>query len=426
MKEKVRIAQMSDLHFSAGNLAESDRCFGHAVTQAIEKNVTAAVITGDSTDHAMDAHSPAIRALASHIQRLADHCPVLLLQGTFSHEPPGLLKVFSLVGAKYPITIAEKIGTFGLIPGEAFEPINPEREYALVVHALPTMNKADVAALTAKGVGEASIHAGEIVSSVLQSWAPVNNQLRLKGVPSMVISHGTVLNCLSEHGVPMAGVDHEFGVGSLFAANADAVALGHIHKQQDWKQSVHGFSQVIAYAGSIGRFHHGEDGDKYWLEWCMQAGLTDYVAHVTPSRRTVDLFFDGPPDMDEIRRVASECEGAYVRVRYALDEEHRQSVDREAIKAALGGAAGVQIESKILVIERSRSKGISTTASLAEKMAKWCEATETSVAPMQERLSLLMNEGIESIVKNAVADQPEKPEIADFEDSVAHTIELLA
>lgn len=157
----------------------------------------------------------------------------------------------------------------------------------------------------------------------------------------------------------------------------------------------------------------------------MEAGQTDYVAHATPSRRTVDLFFDGPPDMDEIRRVATECDGAYVRVRYAVDDEHRQSVDREAIKAALGGAAGIQIESKILVVERSRSKGISTTPSLAEKMAKWCEATETSVVPMQERLALLMNEGIESIVKNAVADQPEKQEIAEFDESVAHTIELL-
>lgn len=415
MNKKVTIAQMSDLHFSGDNLAESERCFGHAVTQAIERKVTCAIITGDSTDHAMDAHVPAIRALANHIKRLADHCPVLLLQGTFSHEPPGLLAIFSLLGARHRITVADKIGSFGLIAGDCFELVDAKNRshdyYDLVIHALPTLNKADIAALTSKEVGEASAHVGEIVNSVLQSWGPVNNGLRQSGIASMVISHGTVLNCLSEHGVPMAGVDHEFGVGSLFSARADAVALGHIHKHQAWRQDTLGFSQVIAYAGSIGRFHHGEEGDKHWLEWCMEAGTTDFTAHITPSRRTVDLFFDGPPDMEELRRVASTCEGAYVRVRYAVDEEHRQSVDREAIKAALAGAAGVQIEGKTLVIERSRSKGISTAPSLAEKLGKWCEATQTEGSPMLERLSKLMNEGADTIVKDAVRQEEDALEL---------------
>ena len=98
VKKRISIAQMSDLHYSAGNLAESDRCFSAAVSQAIAARVDCAIITGDSTDHAMDAHSPAIEALAKQLQRLADHCPVLMLQGTFSHEPPGLLKMLAMVG----------------------------------------------------------------------------------------------------------------------------------------------------------------------------------------------------------------------------------------------------------------------------------------------------------------------------------------
>ncbi|UUZ66270.1 hypothetical protein LP417_35225 (plasmid) [Polaromonas sp. P1-6] len=101
-KENLRVAQMSDLHYCATNIEEADRCFTAAVTGAIENKVHCALITGDSTDHAMDAHSPALVALAKQIQRLANHCPVLMLQGTFSHEPPGLLRMLSLVGAKHP------------------------------------------------------------------------------------------------------------------------------------------------------------------------------------------------------------------------------------------------------------------------------------------------------------------------------------
>lgn len=83
----MKLAHMSDLHYSATHLAESNRCFGAAVSHAIEIGVQAAVITGDATDHALDAHEPAFRELAKQIQRLANHCPVLMLQGTFSHEP---------------------------------------------------------------------------------------------------------------------------------------------------------------------------------------------------------------------------------------------------------------------------------------------------------------------------------------------------
>jgi exonuclease SbcD len=32
----------------------------------------------------------------------------------------------------------------------------------------------------------------------------------------------------------MAGFDHEFTTGSLFAAGAQAVLLGHIHRHQLW------------------------------------------------------------------------------------------------------------------------------------------------------------------------------------------------
>lgn len=397
----LKCAQMSDLHYCAGNLIESDRCFTAAVSQAIANNVDCALITGDSTDHAMDAHSPAIVALAKQIQRLANHCPVLMLQGTFSHEPPGLLKMLSLIGAKYPITVADRIGSFGLLQ-DRFELVEPSTEYRLVVSAVPTLNKADIAALSSDSVGSAAIEAGRIIAEVLASLAPMNRCLRSKGIPTMVISHGTVLNCMTEHGVPMAGADHEFGAGALFSANADAVALGHIHKHQLWRTELNGSQQVIAYAGSIGRFHHGEVDDKVWLEWCLQAGNPQFTAHPTPARRTIDLFFDGPPDLEKIRAAAEQCKGAFVRVRYEVDQEHRQGVDRAAIKAILGSALDVQIEGKTLVIERIRAKGISTAPSLAEKLSKWCEATATPREGLTDRLSALQNSDATSVVKDIV------------------------
>lgn len=225
----------------------------------------------------------------------------------------------------------------------------------------------------------------------------------------MVISHGTVINCMTEHGVPMAGQDHEFGVGALFASQADAVALGHIHKHQYWESMAHGHKQIIAYAGSIGRFHHGEEGDKYWLRWTLIAGDSGFNACVTPSRRTIDFSFSGVPDLDALRAAASSCEGAYVRVRYEVDEEHRAAVDRSAIKAILEGCAGIQIEGKTLVIERSRAAGISTEKDVHQKLLKWGLSTQTPTEALSERLTMLQNSTVEDIAVKVISSLPSAP-----------------
>jgi exonuclease SbcD len=73
---------------------------------------------------------------------------------------------------------------------------------------------------------------------------------------------------VTEHGVPMAGFDHEFTTTSLFSAGVQAFMLGHIHKHQSWDDS----GRVIAYAGSIGRFHHGELDAKGFLQWEGRGG----------------------------------------------------------------------------------------------------------------------------------------------------------
>lgn len=394
----IKIAQFSDIHYSAVNLDEADRCLTAAVGQAIDSNVDCAIFTGDSTDAAMNAHQPSIRALAAQVQRMANHCPVLMLQGTFSHEPKGLLAMIAMVGAKYPIMVAETIGTWGLTLS-GFEPVKGDGEYSLLVHALPTLNKADIAAMTSNHVGESANMTRNLVVQVLESWAPVNNLARAKGVPTMVISHGTVVNSISEHGVPMAGSDHEFSVASLFSAQADAVALGHIHLHQHWMASDNGHRQLIAYAGSLGRYHYGEVGDKYWLEWCMEAGNPEFIAHATPSRQNIDMDFVGPPDMEIIQDRADECAGAYVRIRYEVDQEIRHTVSHSAIKKILEKAAHVQIEGKTLIIQRQRASGISKI-SLPEKLRMWCEKTASPGGQaLQDRLETMLHTDAKSAAK---------------------------
>lgn len=385
----LKILHASDLHYSPGNLAEADRCFGHAVEQAIAQNVAVAMITGDSTDHALDGHSPALLALAKRIKQLADHCPVFLLQGTFSHEPVGLLKMLEMIGARHPIIVSDKIGMIGLSEGKwlEYDPTYTDVQYDLVITSVPTVNKAELALVV--GADNASVEMGNHLASLLGLFGPANAALRRKGVPTVLASHGTVDGSLNESGVPMAGLDHEFSLGALFSANTNATMLGHIHMHQQWTREHEGRTQRIAYPGSIGRYHYGELGEKYCLIWEVSADTADFTPVQTPSKRMIEIEFEGVPNLEELATVAEQCRGAYVRVRYSVDEEFVKTVDRQAIKQVLGTAAEVKIEGEVLTIQRQRCAGISTLTSVEERFMKWCDFTNTPTDGLAERLSML-------------------------------------
>lgn len=384
----MKIAHMSDLHYCPENLVEADRCFGFAVDDAIERDVELAIISGDSTDHRLDAHSPALLALARRIKQLADHCPVLMLQGTFSHEPVGMLRMLELIGAHHPIAVADRIGQMGLTHDNCWrlaDPSEPTQSFKAIVSCVPTVSKADLALLV--GAENAATAMGEHLASLLVSFAPSHETYRAWGIPTVLTSHGTLDGSLNESGVPMAGLDHEFSAGALFAANADAVMLGHIHKGQIWQRHHAGREQLIAYPGSIGRFHYGEIGDKYYLVWDIKPGAPAVEQVVTPSRKMIDIDFDGVPDLAKLAEVAKDCAGAYVRLSYKVDEEFAQTVDRQAIKQILGGCAEVKVIGEVLTIQRQRCAGISTLPSLTEKFLQWCQATGTDSTDLVERLS---------------------------------------
>ena len=399
----IRIAHFSDLHYGTKTLAEADRCFGAAIDRAIELGAEVAVVSGDSTDHALDLHAPAVLCLAAQLRRLAEHCPVLMLQGTHSHEPPGTLGVFRLLGGRHPVHVADRIEQVALT-GEGrwvassawcLEQV-PARSRA-VFSCLPTVNKAVVAA--AVGAAEAAQAVGENLAALLRGFSPIHRSAHRLGVPTIVVSHGTVFGCLSEHGVPMAGFDHEFTTGALFAAEARAVMLGHIHRHQQWFNEDGGGPQHIAYPGSIGRFHHGEEGEKGFLVWQVGAHEVRCSFEPTPARRTIDIVFDGRPDMSVVRAAASrpEVAGASVRVRWTVADEDRHEVDPAAIRGLLGMAADVKLEGRIVPVVRTRAAGIAQLASLPDKVRLWAQATECRLEPLLHCLDRATSESPDSI-----------------------------
>ena len=408
--ESLLVGHFSDLHYSPGNLAEADRCFGFAVENAIAAGCHVGVVSGDSTDHRLDAHTPALSALARRIHQLTAHMPVLMLQGTFSHEPPGTLDLFRLIGSHHPVYVADRIhqvalcaGQFVPSEGPVFAPAEIDALHAqhgmpeVVFTCVPTVNKAVLAA--AVGVASAATAVGDHLADYLASAGAVNRQWRAQGVRTIGVSHGTVNGCQTEHGVPMAGFDHEFTIGALFDAECDAFMLGHIHRAQQWERE----GRVVAYPGSIGRFHYGEIGAKGYLQWQISVGQTTATQVRTPARETVCVDFDGPPDMAKLAGVAADAADKFVRVRWTVNEEHRQLVDRDAIQALFSASAEVKLEARVLPAVRSRAEGISRAATLPEKLGRWCELTGVEADPLMDSLSMLMTLDAQSIADQVLA-----------------------
>ena len=163
--------------------------------------------------------------------------------------------------------------------------------------------------------------------------------------------------------------------------------LNHIHKHQSWERD----GRRIAYAGSIGRLHFGEIDPKGFLMWDVSADHSSFEFIETPARKLLDIEFPGSPVMDELARYADQIRGEQnirVRLRWAVDEEHRHSVDREAIERLFEGH-DLKIEARIIPVTRQRAAGISQALTNADRLRQWCELTDTPADPLLERLALL-------------------------------------
>lgn len=383
----LKIAHMSDLHYCGKHEKWVDLAFSYAISDAISKRADVAVISGDSFDSAINLHEPAVNKFFSRIKTLSDHIPTLILSGTHSHDRPGSLAPLRALGGS--IVVAEHICQVALMPGgwmisegHAFKPEDVPSALALF-SCLPSVNKGGVAA--ALGCEMAAEKTGDVVRDLCMSWAPSNERARMLRTPTILVSHGTVNGCVTETARAMVSPDHEFTAHALFSAGASATMLGHIHAHQGWEDA----GRRIAYPGSITKLIYGHKGQTGYLIWDVGPTTASYEHVDCPSREMIEIEFPGAPDMDALNIAAQQAGGAYVRIRCSVDEEHRASVDRDVILAMFTAAEEVKLEVRINPVQRQRAAGIGAEATLAEKVKRWCEITDTDAAPLLDRLAVL-------------------------------------
>lgn len=415
--EPVKVLQISDLHYSKETLDQIDRCFEYALNQARQAAVDLIAITGDATDYRLEINSPAFIRLAQRIREATDIAPVLMLQGTYSHEPPGSLNVFRYFGGKYPIKVIDtwsRIALVGtdLVTTDPYSLIDGSR---LDIWGLPVLNKAAVVGLA--GGLESDVAYTTAISSLLRSISDSTRQSAQNGVPSLLMSHGTIVGSTTETGIPLSGLDHEFTLDALFGAGTDAVALGHIHLHQTWQRG----HQKIAYAGSACTLHAGDVGDKFCLLWTLLPGQPALKTITLPARKVYNFKFDESPDCQALGAITDFEPDSIIRVSWKAGSAEQARSTEAQLKEMLGSRCTLKLEPIVEQTSVKRAGGISTLPTNTARLAAWAELHEKDPAKMIENFNLLQSHDA-----NDIAEQICNRIFSPLPDSKGYEADLIA
>lgn len=357
----IRVAHISDSHCDErGRLVDWRAVHAAFFDQVREFNPDLILHTGDLFER---RSTPAERnAVADWLLACSDVCPVAIVQG--NHDAPGDLDIFRHLGGEYGITVFSR-------PTLALEdalhiPIGLGRR--LTVLALPWFDRANVAALLPATsdqdrLRETTLDAARQLLAILRMVATA---ARNRGDFPILGAHVMVGGSETSSGQTLIGQSVEFAPAEL-ADIADYVALGHIHKPQQWDR--------VGYVGSPMAQNFGEDHPHGWNAVSIGESV-DVQFRELPGRR-IRLFtaeFDATgrlvnDDVDDVRS------SDLVRIRYRVPAEALPLVDEARIRALVGGEpAELKLEAVVLAETRARCSEITAVTSMFDKVLAYFDA----------------------------------------------------
>lgn len=421
----MKILHIADLHYSIiqDKLEEVQRCAGHVLIVAKEEKPDVILVTGDTVDELdgrIRVDSETARAATGFIQGLANIAPVVIIEGTSSHDrkTPWL---FSQLRAKYPIYVSDRIEQIGLVRTYdndlVFMPLETALDYTASAQnsnnlvaafsLIPSVNKSYLMGQLKASIGEANLQARELMRDVFAGLGLVNQAIT--SAPRIGVIHGTCTGAVFSNGQVTVGEELEFSLNDLAQMDCDYIGMGHIHKMQIFRLPSGG---IAAYSGSIGRLNYGEIEEKGFLMPEFEGQKVKEVKfHKTPARKfalhSVDWDEGGIETiMAEVEKCLADCKGADVRFRYTIPEEEKHSIRKEELEKKIleAGARRVKIEPSIIPKNRTRAAGISKLNTLPEKLKMWGKSVGEQIPQdVLEIASTIEGKDVEELIREVLA-----------------------
>jgi len=360
-----RIAIIADSHYRGTSRFEECCAVHEWIAHDIAaREVDLVVHTGDVFDTKSTAEER--NAFADFLADITRSAPILIVRG--NHDFVGDLEIFQRLDARRPIIVEEKARVH-VVNG-------------IAVAAVAWPRKAELlATMGAQGQELGEQAAGDALRTVLRG---LGAHLAEHDGPRLLAMHAMVRGSMTSTGQPLVGCDMELGLEDLALCRADAYALGHIHKGQEWEIE----GRPVIYPGSPRRTAFGETERKGYVivevddinadterrrpaTWelvetpCAPMVLVE--ADVTPAG-LLDFRSDMPTMWADWPR------GAEVRFRYRVSADAREAARVRAAEWAttcrdVTGAAFVKVEEEVIPVTRSRAPELARTATLTEQLA---------------------------------------------------------
>lgn len=370
----MRIALISDSHFVEGpRFDECLRVHDWIADDVGRRGVDLILHGGDVFDRRSSVRERA--AVADWLQCLAMHAPVVIVRG--NHDQPGDLELFQRLESYHPIRVLERPGVHTIT--------GPRGEWEIGVAGLPWPSRAALAAHL--GVDSRELleqGARQALEGVLLG---LRQQLERIDGPRILLAHAQVVGAKTSTGQPLVGCDLEVTVGDLATAGADVIALGHVHRPQEW------FGPAI-YAGSPYRTSFGEIEPKGYVLFELDPPLDvqprpdrfRFERVETPC--TPMLLFEGRVEQWPVGATLLAdgsahpvVRGAEIRFRYQTPADAREFARRAAEGMRehwlAEGAVRVELDEQVTTAVRARAPEVAQAPTIESKLrALWAARGE--------------------------------------------------
>ncbi len=386
MGRQVRVAHISDTHVSETRRPQDlVDVFCVFLEQVKSLGVELILYSGDFFDRRSTPRERLV--LAGLLADAAHLAPVVGVRG--NHDAPEDLQIFNRISPN--IQIFERPSAIG----EGIEAWLPP---PLAVVVLPWFDKAHLVSMVDPTVGPETTRqmTNEAANDLLVGLRAEVDRLRGEGRIPILVSHAMVAGSVTSTGQIMQGVTVELTPFALHEVGAEYVALGHVHKTQEW------FGGRVAYAGSPVRQNFGEPEPKGWRLITFEDGsFASNLFMPLPAREMVLLERDWRKPAgregdycspEEIATLA----GALVRFRYQIQAADVPLVDEDMLRRWFEGhgVAEIKVEAILEHQARVRAEGITEATSVLDKVLAYFAAKSE---PIDEQAGARLSEKLAEI-----------------------------
>ena len=398
----MRFIHAADIHFRARDPEPALQSLAKIAEVAREREVDLIIIAGDLFDAPIrNSDADSMPKLLDACGALLDAAPVVSVQGTPSHDAPGCYAPIWRGHEGWYHFDSRNAGQAIILPNDS-APLNPALswwtgdwkgvdpcEIKAIITGLPEPSRGW---LSARGDAQGRAETGEAVVDGLRSiLAGIGAATQGRTVPHIHVQHGEVRGATLASGqvLPPGGI--AVGTEDLALTGADYVALGHIHRAQNFHQPTE--PTWITYAGSAYPVNWGELDRKQFhvVDLSSENGFENIgtVPYGHPARIKHELDLGNrviaewvTPTLVEPAEKAAGADVWTVLKAPADWPQNREHTAKGAITKAYmdAGANSVRVTIERAPRERVRVPEISG-GSWISQVSKWGQATSTIISP---------------------------------------------